>query len=37
QVPKSEIDQLGLNYLIGKIVWGCSEGIVGNLVSVFGR
>ena len=33
QVPKSELNQLGLNYLIGKSVWSCSAR-VGNLVSV---
>ena len=34
-VPKSELDPLGLNYLIGKSVWSCPAGVVGNLVIVF--
>ena len=31
---KSELDQLGLNYIIGKNVWSYAASVAGNLVSV---
>jgi len=33
-VPKSELDQLVLNHLIGKSILSCSAGLVGNFVSL---
>jgi len=33
-LPKSELNQLGLNHLIGKSVWSCSARVTGNLVCV---
>ncbi|MEI7854013.1 MAG: hypothetical protein WCJ06_09915 [Planctomycetota bacterium] len=36
-LPKSELNQLGSNHLIGKSVWHCSARVTGNLVSVSRR